>query len=87
MKNLSRGVSPIGFLCPFDTRPRVKAFLAGWFGFGTLVGGMMFVVSSVAILQAFPKAPVETWLGVLGPLAILGFGFCLLRFGQYRARG
>ena len=72
--------------CRFSMHPLVTAFLAVWFGGVVLIGGTASVVSLLALTSARPRVPTGTWLGILVPIAMLVFGFGLVRSGQYLAR-
>ena len=61
--------------------PVVRIFLFIWFVGVALIGGSLFV----SILSHFSDQDHNV-LGLVGPLAMLGFGFALVRFGRFLAR-
>jgi hypothetical protein len=72
--------------CRISMHPLVAAFMAVWLTFVVLIGGVVVIESMVA-LASEAQTPKEVWLGVGVPPLLLAFGFGLLRFGRYLARG
>jgi hypothetical protein len=69
----------------FAMHPFVRIFSVVWFAALTLIGGKIFL--STAWTTLFDRSgDSRDALGIAVPLAMLGFGIALLRFGRYLAR-
>ncbi|MBE7211210.1 MAG: hypothetical protein INR65_09340 [Gluconacetobacter diazotrophicus] len=72
--------------CHFSMHPFVLAFLVVWFGFVSFFSIATFTMFLSGRLVIYQSALQPPWLGLFAPVAMLLFGFGMVRFGRYLAR-
>jgi len=69
----------------FAMHPMVRTFIFVWFGFIAVIGGGVALATVRGTLSS-SDGNSHSLLGIIIPLAMLCFGFVLIRFGRYLAR-
>lgn len=67
--------------------PFVRVFMFVWFSGVVVIGGMMFLAAVSSLLFGGGNQYQNAWLGAIIPPAMLAFGYGLVRFSRYLARG
>jgi hypothetical protein len=69
--------------CTVGLHPFVRIFLEYWVGGVLLAGGFIIVRTIRAYFSDPDPLPPNLWLGIAGPLVMLGFGGIMLTLGDY----
>jgi hypothetical protein len=72
--------------CKFAMHPFTRWFMRAWMTMSLIIGSMVFVVSVGALVFASSPPRGGAWMGLVIPVALPIFGYCLFKFGSQLAR-